>query len=64
MVYLGGGNGVFKKKDAVSDGNVLTFNALKLSNLLSFKARGTHTEKMIQLLLGTPLNDINMEVVP
>ena len=30
MVYLGGGNCGVKKKNAALDGNVLTFNALKL----------------------------------
>jgi len=42
MVYLGLGNCGFEKKNAVSNGNVLTFNALKLSNLLLLKAIGTY----------------------
>jgi hypothetical protein len=44
-VYLAGGNGVFKKKNAVTNGNVMTFNALKLSNLVLLKAIGTNTKK-------------------
>jgi hypothetical protein len=54
MVYLGAMDCGFKKKDAVSDGKVLTFNALKLQNLLLLQAIGTDRK----LPLGMLLNEI------